>query len=330
LLRVSDQAASNFVRRQFFGYIDTTADMINNGFYRSNRNLTSHVYNDSVSIDPWEGVWVFAQRDSVRCLLNASHSGAIAKKRVATQPRSWFCEIEVLCDRLASCLMALGASEMANEGYDEFDSPSPPSPGSGLRAAFLHPEWSDACKGFASDIRGYDMTRARRWEIDVECAVEKPLVMKWLMSDRCGGDLVIIDETDGRNCPMDSAGSFSFAAAKKGASKRIAVLFTPGNSATPSSTSSAEWSFRSCGADPVRFVYTVPGSSSGAVPVSITLFSLSGRPVCNLVTGSGLPGTHTVVWNGQGKDGSRAARGAYVARIRGGSFSRSVLVNLIR
>jgi hypothetical protein len=30
-------------------------------------------------------------------------------------------------------------------------------------------------RAFASDIRGYDMTRARRWEIDVECAVENRL-----------------------------------------------------------------------------------------------------------------------------------------------------------
>jgi hypothetical protein len=46
--------------------------------------------------------------------------------------------------------------------------------------------------------------------------------MKWLMSDRCGGDLVIIDETDGRNCPGQRR-KLLFCRGEKGASKRIAV-----------------------------------------------------------------------------------------------------------
>lgn len=334
LLRVSDQAASYFVRRQFFGYVDTTADLINNGFYRSNRHLTSHVYNDSVSINPWEGFWVFAQRDSVSCLLDASLPdyafGAPAKQLVATQPKSWFCEIEVLCDRLVSCPIALGASELAGDGYDEFDSPCPPSPVAGLRAVFSHPEWSTACTGFASDIKEYDMVDARRWEIDVECAMEKPLVLRWRMIGKRDGDLTLIDETDGHRCLMDSAGSFSFAATRKETSKKIAVLFTPGNGVVSPVAQSAGWSFRFCGSNPLRFRYTVPQSSSGTVPLFITLFSLSGRPVCNLVNGVSMPGAHTVVWDGQGRDGSRVAKGAYIARIRGDSFSGSILVNLIR
>jgi len=83
IVRLYDYAAQQLVRRQWFHYVDTTEDRINDGQYISNRDV---LLADTTQLIPWNGYWVYAEKSGVELLLNPSPTlpatAVVGKKEV--------------------------------------------------------------------------------------------------------------------------------------------------------------------------------------------------------------------------------------------------------
>jgi flagellar hook assembly protein FlgD len=67
------------------------------------------------------------------------------------------------------------------------------------------------------------------------------------------------------------------------------------------------------------------------VKVELKVFDLLGRTVRTLVNNKVYrPGSHSVTWDGKNNRGSKVASGMYVYRIKAGSFTKSMKMNLIK
>jgi subtilisin family serine protease len=62
-------------------------------------------------------------------------------------------------------------------------------------------------------------------------------------------------------------------------------------------------------------VIPVTVGAAGAAQVSLDIFDILGRRVATLHEGSLAPGTHHLIWDGTGRDGSVLATGVYLARL---------------
>jgi hypothetical protein len=94
---------------------------------------------------------------------------------------------------------------------------------------------------------------------------------------------------------------------------------TDGNSAGMEVSSPSNWAMSP---NPLRvgsrlqFSYNVP---SGGAPVSVAIYSVSGRMVASLTNGVQAAGAHSINWNGMAGSGDRVASGVYFVRARIGS-----------
>lgn len=64
--------------------------------------------------------------------------------------------------------------------------------------------------------------------------------------------------------------------------------------------------------------------------VSIGVYDVSGRKVCDLLTGTVQAGKHRIEWDGRNANGEAVSSGVYLIRYRAGDFSGSARVVLLR
>ena len=76
-----------------------------------------------------------------------------------------------------------------------------------------------------------------------------------------------------------------------------------------------------------NIVFQLPKESR----VKLTVYDIRGREVRTLINNNTYAaGRHTVVWDAKNKFGRNVASGTYIYRIKAGSFTQSMKMNLIR
>ena len=82
--------------------------------------------------------------------------------------------------------------------------------------------------------------------------------------------------------------------------------------------------------NPFNPTTTISFDLSERAPVRLEVFSVSGRLVRTLASGVQDAGTHDVVWDGRGDDGTSASSGVYFYRLQSGKTTESKRMTLIR
>lgn len=327
LLTVADTAASLHLRRQFFRYDDTLHDDINNGCYTTNRELASHLFDDSATFDPWEAYWVFAEADEITCFLNPSPhlpAAPLSKRlREATPPRSWHCALTITDGKRRDGPIVCGVSELATDGYDMLDTPKPPGAGPGLSAGFIRPEWRAERTGlFAADIIHYSEHGRHRWTIHIEDGDQNPVTLIWRHGGNRTGRLYLCDDRSDALVDMQSRDAYTYTPGPGETGRTVTVLWSPEQMKTREAP--RQWSLSLLPGNVTRIRYSVPSIDGRTQQVSITLFDIQGRLVATLADTRQAPGTYTLAWNGA------AAPGMYIVRMKSGSFSESVRLTITR
>lgn len=332
LVRVTDTAASAFMRRQYFTYKDSLPDSRNNGAYRSNRAMITNVYNDSARLEPWEACWVYAEDDSVTCLIDPSAqktAPALSKKRSFTE-NYWACLLKAASGDLSD-ISAFGANEHASDGYDIYDSPKPPSIQSQLQIGFSHPEWKKPGGLYISDIVN-SQKGSHCWELNIRSSSNKPVTISWEKSGQASGYLFLCDKKSGAVIDMSKTGSYTFDTENGESVRKLAISWK--QSIDPGlKLDLTTWEFsavKAASGSAVKLEYTIPFSVKDGCDVSIQIYDVGGRCVSRLVNGHKMPGRHTVSWNGLGTNKSAVAKGMYVARFKTPAFSETKVVNIIK
>lgn len=325
---ITDKAAGNFLRRQLFLYDDATPNARNDGTYRTNRNLVSHLYTDSTMLLPWSACWVYAEADDVVCLLSPDaqrRSVPLAKKRSLPQ-EEWLYEVHLVSGGVHEGPLVFGKAAGAKEGYDLFDTPKPPSPGALLKAGFEAVDQqgnSVVLTGVFSNISDHS---GAGWELVVESATGMPLHMEWKRSGVAGEKVYLYDEATGQTVDMQEVHGCTLPAAAAGVRKlqfrqsvQIASVAAP-----------AQWEFSAAAGRSVRFSYAVPQLSGKTCRVAIDIFDIRGRLVQRLMVMHTAPGRYSLRWNGVAQGRSTRAQGLYVARISTENYSKSISFNMVR
>jgi endoglucanase len=330
VVSITDPAAVRMVRRQFFTYTDTQPDNRNNGTYPSNRKLDSFKFDTTARLSPWNGYWMYAERDSVTLLLNPSavRSAAALGKKSAPEADGWLLTIEMTSGASAPQRLVLGVSEAARDGYDQFDSPRPPAIAPGLAAEFRHPEWRTASPSYVADIAGSRRTESYQWPLTISFTDQRKVALSWRPSGTIDGALRLIDPITGADISVEDNSGYSFEPLNGETSRQLTFIRSSKN--RPVSVTHSGWSFSQIPGPIPAFTYAVPSGTGEASMVSIAVYDIRGRRVSTLLHASRYPGVYRIVWLGEQGGPCTAARGAYIARITGGSFSKSIRVNLTR
>jgi hypothetical protein len=92
----------------------------------------------------------------------------------------------------------------------------------------------------------------------------------------------------------------------------------------------AEAGFGNGSSQEARYLSSATPSAGSAVPVTVSIYDVSGRLVRRLVSEGGAGGTRTVTWDGRNGAGTLSASGIYFCRVGRGSFRSSAKILLIR
>ena len=329
LVRVTDKAGFPLVYRQLFWYHDTLKNGRHTGTYRTNRALASHVFNDSVTLEPWKAYWVYSEADSATLLFNPDPviRTPVLSKRRHSLPASWFCTVRVSSGTAYDDPVVFGCSEAARNGRDIYDAPKPPSLSKEVSSAFVHNDWQTSARLFASDIAAFPSAADFQWHLGVTASSRHPVTLSWKMDNTAPGTIYLIDDEAGRTVPMDRSGTYTFT--PENTTLRRTIRFA--RSATiPAEGFPATWAFFRIPGTSYRFSYAVPRNETNLQDITITVFDLYGRTIRTLSKGKAPAGIRTVAWNGTASDGTVAAHGMYIVRFTGGTFTKNIGCTLTR
>ena len=333
-LRIFDKASGQIVRRQVFGYSDTSSDQLNNGRYVSNAETIFSI--DSTRLAPWKSYWVYAEKSGAELLINPSASPAPAPlaKKATAESADWRVHFSAFSGGAVDNGVIIGASAAAIDDYDDMDSPKPPLISNEICVGLTRPDWKKHGSLFASDIRGASGA-SQEWHVAIETRCSAASVkLTWQQSAAAGGFLYLYDSAANVSMNMDTAGAYSMTLAPGETRRDLIVRFLTHADKTVRAAPAA-WSLRSGAPNPFKIstaiTYSVPASHTGvsaARPVLLAIYDMLGRRVKTLVSGNALPGKYTVVWNGADESGRRLRQGVYVIHFSAEGFSASVKTNI--
>ncbi len=323
LASITDKAAFPLVYRQLFWYHDTLENGRHTGTYRTNRELTSHVFNDSATLEPWKAYWVYSEADSATLLINPhpAISTPVLKKLRHAPPVSWFCSVRVSAGTVHDDPVVFGCSEEARNDRDLYDVPKPPSLSKEISSAFVHNDWQTSARLFASDIAAFPSAADVQWQLEVTASSPHPVTLSWEMDNTTPGTIYLIDDAAGRTVSMDRSGTYTFT--PDNTTLRRTILFAR-SEALPAVDLPTHWAFFRIPGSGYRFSYAVPRTTTDRQDIAITIFNLYGRTVRSLSSGKVRAGIRTVAWDGTTSDGTVAAHGMYIIRFSGGTFTKSI------
>lgn len=335
LISVTDSVARQSIRHQIFLYEDNTSNRENDGKYYSNRELISHKYNDSIQLKPWEGCWVYAEKDSVVLLLNPSAELNAAKslaKKQNKQGNAWYYRISAISSGGGKQEAVLGAAFDAKDTYDEYDSPEPPPISTKVQIGFLNPEWNKHNGMYISDIKS--CTGNHQWNLCVRSFVSGPVFLKWEKAGDHEGYLYLKDVKSGDIVDITTEGSYSFEPVNNEDSRNFIISWVPQKKPLDQ-MQIRNWNFyrdrNELSSSLMRFRYSVPSSIKGKnCRTVIEVFDVKGRCVRRILDEKKEPGVYTVNWDGRNVSGGFVANGFYVVRLFTEEYSGSIGVNLLR
>jgi len=328
-VRVTEKAAQRLLRRQVFTYEDTISNARNDGSYRTNRNLVSHVYSDSTIIKPWSACWVYAEADSVVCMLSPevkTRTAPLAKKSIALLPE-WLFEVSLASGDLHEGPLVFGKAQGAHDTYDAFDTPKPPTPGALLKAGFSAVNKQGKTVALIGAIGDIGNTSGGRWELSVETRTGLPLQVTWSRRGVAGEPVYLFDETSGLSIDMQQVQECLLPASN--AAVRT-LTFHTSQALAAAAAIPVKWEFSAVAGRYPRFLYAVPPTSGNRGEVRIAIYDIRGRLVQSFSRQHQVPGRYSIDWDGLAKGGAIGAQGLYVARMYGDHFTKSVSFQILR
>jgi hypothetical protein len=335
IVRISDNAAQQLLRRQWFHYVDTLADGINDGQYVTNRDV---LLADTTKLLPWNGYWVYAEKSGVELLLNPlpSMQQAFLAKKKSRQIRQWNVRLIASSGSAIDNATVIGQSIDALDSYDKFDSPKPPQLSSDVVAGIVHTTWPHGKTGlFSADIAHYGDNSAYEWLVSVAASGKEALKLTWETTGIVNGTLTLIDSISGFSADMSSQNSYSFTFAPGEHKRLLKVILSPFTGASLRALPTL-WSLQQAAPNPFKVLtkirFSVPVSKTGNVSLSevtVSVFDIMGRHVRTLVSESKYPGSYSILWNGADDAGKRLRQGVYIVHLSAAGFSGSVKTHLV-
>jgi len=335
IVRLSDNAAQQLLRQQWFHYVDTLADGINDGHYVTNRDI---LLADTTKLLPWSGYWVYAEKSGVELLLNPLPSlrqPSLAKKK-SRQIQQWNVRLVAASGSAIDNTTVIGQSIYALDAYDKFDSPKPPQLSNEVVAGIVHPTWPHGKTGlFSADIAHYGDNSAYEWLVSVAASDKEALKLSWETTGIVNGILTLIDSISGFSADMSSQSAYSFTFAPGEQTRLLKVTLSPLTGASLLALAT-RWSLQQAAPNPfkasTKIRFSVPVSKTGNIglsAVTVSVFDMMGRHVRTLVSESKCPGNYSILWNGADDTGKRLRQGVYIVHLSAAGFSGSVKTHLV-
>jgi hypothetical protein len=336
-VRLFDNAAQQLVRRQWFHYIDTTEDGINDGQYISNRDV---LLSNTTRLLPWNGYWVYAEKSGVELLFNPTPTlplqPLLAKKKLHSSLQ-WNVRLIAASGNAVDNSIVIGESQDALDAYDQFDSPKPPQISNELSAGILHRAWPGGKAAlFAADIAHYADNSSYEWQVSIRSASGKSAVdLSWEAFGKINGILTLSDSVSKIKVDMSTSNLYSLSLFPGEQQRLLKIKLFPRTGAIFQSLP-VVWSLRQTAPNPfkasTKIRFSVPASKTGMISpnrIMVSIFDMMGRRVKNLVNDVRYPGNYTVAWNGTDDGNKRLRQGVYIVHLSANGFSGSVKTHLV-
>lgn len=334
LISITDTLSELFVRQQIFMYRDKSSNNKNDGKYTTNRELISHLFNDSIKIEPWKAFWVYAERDSVTLYLNPKpnldFSGFLQKRRNHKDNSSWYFTFNAQTSESDDQQVLFGTAQDAIDGYDKFDSPKPPSV-SDIQIGFQHPEWNKYDGMYSSDI--ISNSGNHKWILNVKTTDNKPVTFSWVKNGAYKGMVYLADTKSLVETDLSFSEKYTFVPDKNEKNRMFYINWIPQakilNRSLPEN-----WSLyaekNGLGRSLIKLRYSIPVSNSGAgIYTSISVIDINGRCIRKLIDEAKLPGFYTVCWDGRNSSGNRVVSGMYLVRMNNTVYNQCVKIKIV-
>jgi len=270
------------LRQQWFHYVDTLADGINDGHYVTNRDI---LLADTTKLLPWSGYWVYAEKSGVELLLNPLPSlrqPSLAKKK-SRQIQQWNVRLVAASGSAIDNTTVIGQSIYALDAYDKFDSPKPPQLSNEVVAGIVHPTWPHGKTGlFSADIAHYGDNSAYEWLVSVAASDKEALKLSWETTGIVNGILTLIDSISGFSADMSSQSAYSFTFAPGEQTRLLKVTLSPLTGASLLALAT-RWSLQQAAPNPfkasTKIRFSVPVSKTGNIglsAVTVSVFDMMG------------------------------------------------------
>jgi hypothetical protein len=175
-------------------------------------------YRIRTAMNPWEGGWMYnntggqvtvAQRDAI---LRTRRTGDRAAALLATG--GWAMNLQAACHGTRDTATYLGVNTRATRGVDGFDWAKPPSPGAGVRVAFVHPDRRNLGAAYATDLRAEIGALAEQWEFEVRSTYSDAVTLSWpsLTSVPKEYALTLVDVASGQQQYLRTTGAYVYQA----------------------------------------------------------------------------------------------------------------------
>jgi endoglucanase len=332
-VRLFDGAARQLIRRQVFWYSDTSGDRMNNGQYFSNRTILP---SDSTRLLPWQGYWVYAEKNGVELLANpaAARPTMPMAKKTDQGEKQWQTVFSLMSNGTSDAAF-IGEAPWASDGYDEFDSPKLPAISTTEGIGLIHADWQTKATFFTADIANYSEKKTHEWQLALFAGPGRQnLILSWQTSGTINGFLYLQDAVAG--ALIDMGGTNTYAVSfLPGQTGRIVSIQFSALADKRFKSMPATWSLHQNAPNPFRaatiITYSIPGIQKGEIrprAVHLTVFDVSGRRVRTLANGAANPGTYSVVWDGTDDGHVRLRQGMYIVHCRADGFSGSIKTHL--
>ncbi|MCX7726706.1 MAG: glycoside hydrolase family 9 protein, partial [Chitinispirillaceae bacterium] len=328
LISITDSASLNFVRRQYFSYVDKTTDGINNGKYLSNRELISHIYNDSAKLNPWEAYWIYAEKDSIPIFLDPYPTIRIYNlpKKKTIPPKSWFVTFKIK-NNISETPIVIGASESALDNYDYLDVPSPPILSSQVRAGLYHPEWKKKSTLYIADIINYREEGEFKWNLRIYFDEKEKTSLLFNEVTLPAGYLILRDSKRDSSLLLGDNSFYNILPMEGEGWRDIELIWTSGDfSSSLKKIEKFNFNYVCLGKN-YKFTYTLPEGKIKKYPVSLEIYSINGKKIHTLVKGIQSAGYYTVNWFA---DNNNKASGIYFVKFQTTSYSKSEKLYMFR
>jgi hypothetical protein len=331
--RIFDKAAGQLVRRQLFGYADTTGDQLNNGAYYSNADLLQST--DTSRLIPWQGYWVYAEKSNVELLVNpqAQAPKPTALYKTRKTDNEWRVRFSASVNGTIDNGAIIGASAAALDGEDDLDSPKPPLVSNEVSVGLR--KTNDPNTLYCADIMSAAACN-HTWALEVNAL--KPgaeVVLSWQRSGTMKGFSYLIDPVAGLS--MDLCGTDSYRIAF-GPNEKRRILTLRQSPARDNSSRALPSMLALSIVSPNPFKnsmhinFSIPLGRSGAIGagnVTLAVFDMLGRRVRMLVNGEKYPGYYSISWNGKDDVERRLRQGVYIVHLNAQGFSSSVTMRIV-
>jgi len=299
---MDDAVARNYIHPAVFSYNPTT------GEYEWESQLSA------IRLDPYEGYWVLA-RDDIQLVVPPPSGVTIASQPAAgsspTKPEGWQVQLAITGTGRVRTGQAFGVSEIAEEGLDRTDVPSPPaasSSGSALQAEFVSPaHQTPSC---LVDMRPTGQTDYTWYLAVTTDAPGQPIKVSWPSLEALPADMIAIleDTTSGQKLWMRTNTAYSYNSGEGGL-RLLKITVRPTGSVTPVVS---EVTAAAAPGGTWAISYTL----STAASVQARIRNISGVVIKRLRTDEVCSaGRNVILWNSRSDRGTAVPSGRYLVEI---------------